>query len=135
MLLHDFFERRHRLSCTVSFRCLSPDYRCVEHIESFDASGACGVGGIAERCQRYHCIVFSPDEEKVQIFFEFPVRGFCLNVYPIDTVEHVEVVDVYRTGIRFHCGEYIGERNTCKFYFVAVDIEVELRYLGLQRRR
>ena len=40
----------------------------------------------------------------------FAVIGFSLYVHAVDTVEHVEVVDVYRTGVGFHRGENIGQR-------------------------
>ena len=63
------------------------------------------------------------------------VRSFRLNVYLIYTVEHIEVIYVYRTGIGFHGRKYISQRYTEHFHFVPVYIKIELRYLRLQRRR
>ena len=41
-------------------------------------------------------------KEQVDIFLMFPVRCFCLDIYTIDTVKHIEVVYIYRTSISFH---------------------------------
>ena len=40
------------------------------------------------------------------------------------TVEHIEVVHVYRTRISLHGREYICHRHSRQLHFVAVDIEI-----------
>ena len=65
----------------------------------------------------------------------FAVIGFSLYVHAVDTVEHVEVVDVDRPGVGFHRGENVGHRYAGQFHLVAVHIEIKLRNLGLEGGR
>ena len=47
VLLRYFFHDFHHLPRTVSLCRCSSDNGRVEHIESFDASWSCGIGGIS----------------------------------------------------------------------------------------
>ena len=62
------------------------------------------------------------------------VGSFCLDVHTVDTVEHVKVIDVYRTCVCLHGGEYICQWHTRKFHFITVYIEVELGNICLEGR-
>ena len=63
------------------------------------------------------------------------IRSFPLNVYLINTVEHIEVIHIHRTCISFHRRKHICQRYSQHLYFISVHIKVKLRNLRLQRRR
>ena len=63
------------------------------------------------------------------------VRSLRLDIYLINTVEHIKVVHIHRTGIGFHGRKHVRQRYTQHLHFITVYIKVELRYLRLQRRR
>ena len=63
------------------------------------------------------------------------IGGLRLNIYTVDTVEHIKVIDIYRTRVGFHGGEYIRQRYAGKLHFVTVDIEVELGNVCLKSGR
>ena len=65
----------------------------------------------------------------------FPIRSFRLDVYLIYTVEHIEVIHIHRTCIRFHGREHICQRHSQHLYLISVYIKVELGNLRLQGRR
>ena len=80
--------------------------------------------GCAERRYRHHGVVGSSYEEEVKILLVGPVGSFCLDVHSVYAVEHIEVVDIYRSGESFHCGEDVAYRDALHFGLVAVHIEV-----------
>ena len=82
--------------------------RTVEHIKTFDAARTSGIRSGTQRGERYHGIVCTPYKKQVDILLMFPVGCFCLNIYTVDAVKHIEIVYIYRTCISFHSREYIG---------------------------
>ena len=131
----DLFEYGHGLSRTVSLRRLARDGRRVEHVEAADRARSRGVGGRAERRDGNHRLVGAPDEEQPEVFPLRPVRGFGLDIDAVDAVEHVEVVDVDRSGEGLHRREDVGHRDAEHLGLVAVYVEIELRNVALHRRR
>ena len=131
----DLFENGHRLPRAVSLCRLARDGRRVEHVETADRARSRGVGGRAERRDGNHRLVGAPDEEQPEVFLVGAVRGFGLDVDAVDAVEHVEVVDVDRSGEGLHRREDVGHRHAQHLGLVAVHIEIELRDVVLYRRR
>ena len=59
------------------------------------------------------------------------IWGIRLNVNPVDTVIHIEVIHIDCSGEGFEGREYIRHRKAQKLDFVAVGIKIELRYVRL----
>ena len=133
MLAGYLFYYLHDLTGTVSFGSCASNHGAVKHVEAFNATWTCGVSSCTERGKRNHCVIVSAYKEEVDVVFVLAVVGFCLNVYAVDAVEHIEVVYIHRSGIGFHGREHICHRNSSKFHLVAVYVEVELRNFGLER--
>ena len=130
-LLHNF----HCLTGTVSLCGSTPDNGSSKHIETLNTSRSCCIRGITQRSQRYHSSVRSFHKEQVDIVFMFPIRSFRLNIYLIYTVEHIKVIHIHRTCIRFHRRKHICQRYSQHFHFVSVHIKIKLGNLRLQGRR
>ncbi len=135
MLLDDFFEAVHGLPGAVSACCLAADSGRVEHIESADGAGSGGVVSGAERCHGHHCLVGAAHEEEVEIVAVGAVGRLGLYVYAVYAVEHIEVVDIHRAGEGLHSRENIAHRYAAQLGLVAVNVEEQLRNVGLHRGR
>ena len=95
MFICDFLQDVHRLARADSMSGLSGDCGRVVHVESLDGARPGGVLGISESRHRNHGSAVALDEEEVEVVLVRPVRGICLEVYPVDTVVHVEVIHIY----------------------------------------
>ena len=95
MLPSDPFHRRHRLARTISRGGYSVDRGRGEHIETLDRSRAGRILGRAQGGQGNHRPVLAAHEEQVQIIPGSPVRRLRLDIYTVNTVEHIEVVHVH----------------------------------------
>ena len=135
VLAHDLFERLHRLSRTVTVRRLARDGRGIEHVEAADRTGPGRVVRRTEGRDGDHRTAVAPHMEEVEIALVRTVGRLGLNVDAVDTVEHVEVVDIDRTCEGFERREDIGHRHAQQLRLVAVDVVVELRNVALHRRR
>ena len=65
----------------------------------------------------------------------FPVRGVCLDIDPVHTVEHVEVIDVNGARECLQRGEHVRKRHAYHLYLVPVCIEKELWNIPLHACR
>lgn len=104
----EFLDGFHGLSRAVTRCGLAVDDGCREHVESLDRSGSRGIFRFTESRQGNHVSLGCLHEEHVEVLFLHPVGGFRLHIYLVNPVEHVEVIDIHRTRVRFHRGEYIG---------------------------
>ena len=135
MLARYLFHNLHRLAGTVTLRSRTANNGSGKHVETFDTTRSCGIGSITQRGQRNHCAVGGLYKEQVNVLLMLTIRSFRLDIHLIYTVEHIEVVYIYGTCIGFHRGEHIRQRHTQHLHLVTVHIKIELRNLGLQRRR
>ena len=63
-----------------------------------------------------------------------PVLRLGLHADLVDAAEFVEVVDVGRAQIRLHRGEDVAQRNVEQLHLFAVDVDIQLRHAGAERR-
>ena len=89
----------------------------------------------AERRDGNHRPAVAAYVEEVEIVLMRTVGCLGLNVDAIDAVEHIEVVDVDRTGEGLERREDVGHRHAQQLRLVAVDVVVKLRNIALHRRR
>ena len=135
MLPSDPFHRRHRLARTISRGGYGIDRGRGEHIETLDRSRAGRILGRAQGGQGNHRPVLAAHEEQVQIIPGSPVRRLRLDIYTVNTVEHIEVVHVHGAKISLHGRENIGQGDAEKLRPVTIHVEIQLRDLALHSGR
>ena len=135
MLPSDPFHRRHRLARTISRGGYGIDRGRGEHIETLDRSRAGRILGRAQGGQGNHRPVLAAHEEQVQIIPGSPVRRLRLDIYTVNTVEHIEVVHVHGAKISLHGRENIGQGDAEKLRPVTIHVEIQLRDLALHGGR
>ena len=95
MLPSDPFHRSHRLTRTISRSGYGVDRGRGEHIETLDRSRTGRILGRAQGSQWNHRPILTADEEQIQIIPGGPIRRLRLDIYTVNTVEHIEVVHVH----------------------------------------
>ena len=134
VLVDDLLDRRHRLSRTAAGgRCHLHRSRSI-HIKARDTARPGRVSGLAQCRKRHHRTGRGFDEEEVDVVAVRTELLIRLDIYAVDAVEHVEIVDIDRSQISFHRRENVGHRDSEQLRLIAVHIEVKLRNLRLQRR-
>ena len=135
MLACYFFEYSHRLSRTIT-RGRFSRYSCGgEHIEPTNSPRTCCIRGCTKSGNRYHGVIASFDEEEPQIIFMCSIRCFGLDIYTVDSVEHIEIVHIDRPRKCFERRKNIGYFYSEHLGLVPIYIKIKLRYIVLNRRR
>ena len=102
VLAHYFLQRGHGFARAVSAGGFAAYGGGVEHVEARDGAGAGGIVCFAECGHGHHGAGAAAQVEQVQVVAVGSVLRIGLHVYSVDAVEHVEVVDVDRTGECLH---------------------------------